>query len=200
MRKVRGLALNASGVRRAGFTLVELLVVVAIIGILATRIVINLNAARMRSRDARRVSDVDQVKTMLNLAYEEKIKFPTGGTAASFNDGWTTNSNGSPTGWMPAADLVPKYTPVLPVDPVNDTARYYMYRSNGADYKVISRNPESELGRDKAINDGGASATPNRNVCISGGMGGTAGTCDYEIFSCYTQTAGPTAECTAKSW
>ncbi len=53
---------------RKGFTLIELLVVIAIIGLLSTMAVISLNSARAKARDARRLSDVKQLSTMLSLA------------------------------------------------------------------------------------------------------------------------------------
>lgn len=55
------------GSRRSAFTLVELLVVVAIIGILATIVLVGLGAARIRARDTRRVSDLRQLQTALQL-------------------------------------------------------------------------------------------------------------------------------------
>jgi general secretion pathway protein G len=62
--------------RREGFTLIELLVVIAIIGILSTLAVVALNSARQRSRDAKRVSDVRQIQTALELAYSEVSSYP----------------------------------------------------------------------------------------------------------------------------
>jgi len=50
-----------------GFTLIELLVVIAIIGLLATLSVVALSSARVKSRDARRVSDIKQIQTALEL-------------------------------------------------------------------------------------------------------------------------------------
>ena len=61
---------------RSGFTLIELLVVIAIIGILSTLAVVALNSARQRSRDAKRVSDIRQIQTSLELGYAEIGGYP----------------------------------------------------------------------------------------------------------------------------
>jgi len=61
-----------------GFTLIELLVVIAIIGLLSTLAVVALNSARQRSRDAKRVSDIRQIQTALELAFSETNNYPVG--------------------------------------------------------------------------------------------------------------------------
>ncbi len=67
-----------------GFTLIELLVVIAIIGLLATVVMTSLNSARKKGRDARRVEDINQIKTALELYYDANGNYPTTaqGTAA----------------------------------------------------------------------------------------------------------------------
>lgn len=60
-----------------GFTLIELLVVIAIIGLLSTLAVVSLNNARIKSRDARRVSDVKTVQTALEMYFTENNHYPT---------------------------------------------------------------------------------------------------------------------------
>jgi len=66
---------------KKGFTLIELLVVIAIIAMLSSLSVIALNSARAKSRDARRLSDIKQIKTALEMYYDEKLEYPSG-TAA----------------------------------------------------------------------------------------------------------------------
>jgi len=63
--------------KQRGFTLIELLVVIAIIGLLSTLAVVALNNARMKSRDAKRVSDIKQIQTALELHYNDDNKYPT---------------------------------------------------------------------------------------------------------------------------
>jgi prepilin-type N-terminal cleavage/methylation domain-containing protein len=50
-----------------GFTLIELLVVVAIIGILASVIIVSISSVKSRGRDAKRVRDIQEINTAINL-------------------------------------------------------------------------------------------------------------------------------------
>lgn len=50
-----------------GFTLIELLVVISIIGFLTTLAVVSLNSARQKSRDGKRLSDMKQLHTAMEL-------------------------------------------------------------------------------------------------------------------------------------
>ncbi|MCK4539944.1 type II secretion system protein [Candidatus Parcubacteria bacterium] len=54
-------------INKKGFTLIELLVVIAIIGLLSTLAVVSLNNARLKARDAKRMSDLKQISTAMEL-------------------------------------------------------------------------------------------------------------------------------------
>src|SRR5262245_13535710 len=60
----------------SGFTLIELLVVIAVIGFIASLVMVFLNDARMKSRDAKRVSEVKQMMTALEQYYSECASYP----------------------------------------------------------------------------------------------------------------------------
>ena len=69
--------------KQRGFTLIELLVVIAIIGLLSTLAIVALSNARQKSRDARRVSDIKQIQTALELHYNDGNSYPASLTMGS---------------------------------------------------------------------------------------------------------------------
>lgn len=62
-----------------GFTLLELLVVISIIGLLATSAFAALNSARAKARDAVRLANLEQLQLALELYFDQNNKYPTGG-------------------------------------------------------------------------------------------------------------------------
>jgi len=61
---------------KKGFTLMELLVVVAIIGLLAAIIMTSVVLPRRKARDARGESDIRQIMTAFQLKYSDDGKYP----------------------------------------------------------------------------------------------------------------------------
>jgi len=54
---------------QVGFTLVELLIVIAIIGIMSTVTVVSLRVAKAKARDAVRIADITQIKKAIDTYY-----------------------------------------------------------------------------------------------------------------------------------
>jgi len=94
--------------KQKGFTLIELLVVIAIIGLLSTLAVVALNNARQKSRDARRISDIKQIQTALELYYNDAGGYPTALTpGSSLAYSGTTYMNIVPSNPTPRTDGSP---------------------------------------------------------------------------------------------
>jgi len=74
-----------------GFTLIELLVVVAIIGILSSITMASLNSARAKARDARRMSDLSQIRNALYMYFDKYGNWMEAGSGCGYNgdgNGW----------------------------------------------------------------------------------------------------------------
>ena len=90
--------------KKKGFTLIELLVVIAIIGILATLAVVSLQQARKNARDAKRIADVKQMQTALELYFNDWQGYPVDVVPGSSISSGTSNVYMAiiPTGPSPA--------------------------------------------------------------------------------------------------
>lgn len=124
-----------------GFTLIELMVVIAIIGVLSSVVLASLNSARAKGRDAKRKAEMVSIQTALEMYYLDNNAYPIA-ISGTWNGYLTTGcgvagSLSGPTGYVP--NLAPKYMPILPVDPSNNFGgcNGYLYYSDGINYKLL---------------------------------------------------------------
>ncbi len=98
---------------RKGFTLVELLIVITIIGVLAVALVPRIIGVPSKGRDAARMADLQQVATGLELYSDSTGTYPASGTASCI-----TKADGSGV----ANDLLTAgVLSTVPDDPSNST-------------------------------------------------------------------------------
>lgn len=146
-----------------GFTLIELLVVIAIIGILSSVVLASLNSARVKGRDARRISDVKQVQLALELYYDNHQSYP----VASYSSGNASTSL--------AVLTTENFISSIPADPTNSGTYVYSYASANLDGTACTSGtcPSYIV---KAVIEG-SNATPAGDLDNGGGLS-TAMSCD----------------------
>jgi general secretion pathway protein G len=59
-----------------GFTLIELMMIVAILGMMSSLIVASINDARKKGRDAKRISDMGQIQKALEIYLDKTGDYP----------------------------------------------------------------------------------------------------------------------------
>lgn len=116
---------------KKGFTLIELLIVVAIIGLLSTLAVVALGSARVKARDSKRLADLKQLQTALELYYTDQNAYPPGSSIAL---GTTNYACLNATGFTTTGCTSP-YMGAVPTDPQGGT---YTYTAATSSYSVTA--------------------------------------------------------------
>ena len=123
-----------------GFTMIELLVVVAIIGMMTAVVAVNSNAARVQSRDAKRKADLALVAGALQIYYSEQRKYP----SAPMGD-W---SGALQTALFPTDAAKPRYMSLWPTDPTGTDGimgKGFVYQTNQANIVALNNLPADAL-------------------------------------------------------
>lgn len=102
---------------RRGFTLIEVLVAATIIAVLTAIGVVSYGNINKKSRDAKRKSDIEQIRSALEMYRADNGWYPSTGSGGYWN---TSNLSSS---------LVPSYMPAIPTDPKNVNPSVYRYKA-----------------------------------------------------------------------
>lgn len=113
---------------RKAFTLLELLIVIVILGILASLIAGNFINSLKKGRDAKRKADLEQTQRALEMYYEDKKAYP-------ITDDLTFGGSLCETPSCEGSEKV--YMQKVPNDPIS--GKNYQYLSaDGLSYKLFS--------------------------------------------------------------
>lgn len=131
---------------RPGFSLLEGLIVLAMIGLLAAFAAVSLNSARARTRDAQRLSNMSTVRSALQLYWLEKATYPASegmmiGQAATKSEVLTSN------GFQSRAEASGNsFLPLVPTGPsVNE---FYAYKGGPNGYSIrFKTESDTEFGK-----------------------------------------------------
>jgi len=148
--------------KEKGFTLIELVVVVAILGVLIAMAISGITSQMSKARDIQRKSDLKSIKTSLALYYNVWGQYPDSDANNRIlgcgNPGPVVCTGGNP--WTRGTE---NYMKILPSDPGGGD---YAYSRSGEDYSIAATLERTD---DPGIADSvakcGASALGNYVVC-----------------------------------
>ena len=119
------------------------MVVISIIGFMTTIVLSSLASARSKSRDAKRISDIHQIQTALELFYSDNGRYPRSGQCGATTPPSWTNSTECMSGGRWLRDSTSNLSGYITSDPadVKNTiafptgAYYYFSAGYGAPYQ-----------------------------------------------------------------
>ena len=124
--------------KQSGFTLLEIMIVVAIIALLAGLAINQIQGQIQIAREARTKADIQTLKTQI-VAYEASNGFPP-----------STEQGLKALVQQPSGSPVPKswrqLLPAVPVDPWGMEYHYVCPGKNGADFDITSSGQDRQLG------------------------------------------------------
>lgn len=158
---------------RRGFSLIELLVVISIIGLLTAIGTASLSNAQQKGRDARRKADLKTIQQALELYFQANGKYPaTSSGSIQCNIPGDTSTKTWGTGVFICGTNT--FMQQLPSDPTNQSTNGYYYNSNNAATPpnityVISANLENDNDQERILAAPPCTPqdSPSRDYCVT---------------------------------
>jgi len=122
--------------KQTGFTIVELLIVIVVIGILAAITIVAYNGVQKRASDSRRKSDIELIAKALEMYYIDVGRYPAGSGSTTINASWSTTADAS---WQNLINALKPYVATLPSDPIS-TPSVAVTGSSGYNYAYYANN------------------------------------------------------------
>lgn len=148
----------------SGFTLMELLMVTALVAVLSTVIIMAVNPAKriQLARDAARKNDLSQLSEAIVAYYtrNQAQKLPAQDSQAHWSTDGSPPQDAAGSGWIP--EDLSQDVKILPVDPINNlqhSYRYFADPNQGSDGFKIDAAMEADSQAAKNANDGGIDDT-----------------------------------------
>jgi general secretion pathway protein G len=116
-----------------GFTLIEIMVVILILGLLATIVVQSLRGAADKAKKTKALADIGELKTALDRFYLDNGFYPTS------DQGLQALVTAPTSGRIPGNYESGGYIERLPKDPWGNP---YVYQSDGSTYMLKSYGPD----------------------------------------------------------
>ena len=162
--------------KHKGFTIVELLVVIVVVGILASVSIVAYSGVQARARDAQRLHDLKSIEKALDLYKTQFGSYPAH-TSTPNGQSWELSSSGD--FLSPLKEVIS----AVPIDPANTHTSgiiannspnkvYFYYRyaagTNGADpkcggYYILGATRFDTVKSGQLSSDSPKFSTPNRN-------------------------------------
>jgi|GEM_PF-1333643 len=111
------------------FTLIELIVVIAIIGVIAGISMVSYSTIRQKGRDTKRIKDIEQIQTALKLYFYNESSYP-----QTLNFGHSLIGSSSPTNYMGIIPQAP--TPADGICSESENSYYYSANPSGSSYTL----------------------------------------------------------------
>ena len=122
------------GSRKNSFTLIELLIVIFILGILASLISSNFITSLKKGRDARRKADLEEIQRALEMYYEDQKYYPKFDIFSSNNYSLCQTK----IALNCETDNEKTYMQKIPNDPISGKTYEYQFDSNGSYYRLFA--------------------------------------------------------------